>query len=139
MAKAMKMPDFVTNLYVKDVAKSVKFYTSVMGFRKGNQWTGEDGKTAVFAEIRVGKEGFGIVGASVVPNDAAYLRDHKKRPLGRGVVLNVSTRDLDRVYASLKGKKGVTILSKPEATPWGFRVMDVRDANGYTWSWSEQP
>jgi len=138
MAKAMKMPDFVTNLYVKDVSKSLDFYTRTMGFRKGELWTGEDGKTPIFVELRVGTQSFGIVSTKIVPNDAAYLRDHKKRPVGRGVVLGVSTPNVNRIYASLKGKKGVKILSKPEDSPWGFRVMDVRDANGYTWSFTER-
>ena len=138
MPEPMNMPDLVTNLYVKDVAKSVAFYTKAMGFKRGQLWKSQDGKTHVFAEIRVGDRSFGIVSAKAVPNDAAYLRDHKKGPLGRGVVLGVNTKSVDRAYASLKGKKGVKILSKPEDTPWGMRVMDVRDANGYTWSYTEQ-
>ncbi|HKZ49022.1 MAG TPA: VOC family protein [Thermoplasmata archaeon] len=132
-----KMPELSTNLYVRDVEKSAEFYTNVMGFKLGQTQRDEEGKL-VLAEIRRGSGAFAIVDVRTVPSDAAYLKEHRKGPLGRGVVLGVTATNLDATYASFKGKKGLRVLCKPEDTGMGMRVMDVRDLNGFTWSFIEQ-
>ena len=134
-----KYQDLATSLYVEDVDRSIDFYTKTLGFKRGEVMLGEDGKTSIVAQLWWGDKAFNAVRASEVPSDADYIRQHRKAPLGRGVVLTAVTKDLEAYHKSLKGKEGIEILCSPEDTPWGARVMDVRDINGYTWSFIEPP
>lgn len=98
-------------LYSKDVAKSVDFYKSVLGFDDG--WVWDDDAT------------FG----GVVKDDVEifFCKEGQGNP---GTWLAILVDNVDEYYASIKDKN-VKILSAPTSHEWNIREMVVQDPDGH--------
>ena len=117
---------------VTDVARSVEFYTEVLGFGfsgfwdgKNREivdcWTGED--PPEYAEVFAGENAVGL------------------RKAGRVVTAgtaecSLDVRDVLRIHdAALR--MGVDI-PEPEDQPWNARTLSLRDPDGYLWHFIER-
>ena len=107
----MKIESVIPILYSDDVARSIKFYTEVMGFKES--WSWDEAPT------------FG----GVVDDDTAIFfcrgdQGHK----GTWLALNVD--NVDDHYEKIKDKD-VEIVSPPDTKPWNMREMLVKDPDGH--------
>ena len=106
---------------VNDLAKSIAFYCTGMGFTMREEWKHE-GKL-VGVELRAG-----TVELYLSQDDGAKGWDRKK-----GVATSISfitARRVDDVAARLK-KAGYALLSEPAEMPWGARAFRVADPDGF--------
>jgi PhnB protein len=116
---------------VRDVAVSMDFYISKLGFKDTGTLPGPDGKT-IFGMVQLGE--------SSVMLDGTSYNEHEVEPRGLGVVLHVALspeQDIDALYADLKGK-GVTITEEIEDKYWGERMFTVKDPDGFHLSFAKQ-
>ena len=107
----MKIESVIPILYSDDVARSIRYYTEVLGFEKHWSWDQEpsfggvvDGETAIF--FCRGDQG------------------HK------GTWLAINVDNVDEYYKKIKSK-GAVILSPPDTKPWFMREMLVQDPDGH--------
>ncbi|MDE2030034.1 MAG: VOC family protein [Alphaproteobacteria bacterium] len=107
-----------------DIAKSLAFYTQVLGFKIQYQRE-EDG----FAMLE--RQGSRIMldewrAASVTGTDRSYALAPLEYPLGRGMNLQIQTDDVDELYAAVQ-KSGATIY-RPMEEKW-YRANDIELGN----------
>ncbi|MDP9147282.1 MAG: VOC family protein [Acidobacteriota bacterium] len=121
-----RLPQFTVNLLVRDLAKSLSFYTAVLG-----------------ATVRYQDADF----AAMVLNDVEFMlhADHTydQHPLharlqgnvkrGSGAELRMMGIDPDAVAARAKSA-GATILQPVGDFPHGWRDVIVEDVDGYIWA-----
>jgi len=106
---------------VGDLAKSVAWYTDVVGFVLEERW--EEGGVMVGAQLRAGKVRF-FVGQ----DDWKKGRDRKK---GEGFrVYCQTTQDLDALARRIVARGG-TLDYEPRMQPWGSRDFGVTDPDGF--------
>lgn len=108
------------SLTVKDLARSLRWYTEIMGFTKARDFE-RDGK---------------VTGAALVAGDVELSinqDDGKKgdRVLGQGFSMRLTTtQSIDDVAARVKAAGG-KLESEPADMPWGSRIFTVVDPDGY--------
>ncbi|MDB4906158.1 MAG: Glyoxalase-like domain protein [Gemmatimonadetes bacterium] len=114
----------MASLTVRDVGKSLDWYTRVLGFTLDNKYEHE------------GK----VVGASLKAGDVRILLnqdDGKKgeRQFGVGFSMMITTtQSVDEVASRVKAAGGA-LQSEPADMPWGARVFGIVDPeNGYRWT-----
>lgn len=125
---ALSARSIEASLTVKDLAKSVKWYTEILGFTKTAE-NERDGK---------------LVSVAIAAGDI-HLRlnqdDGKKgwdRVKGQGLSLQFTTTgDLDAVAARAK-KAGATLGSEPADMPWGARIFRITDPDGFAFTVSKR-
>jgi uncharacterized glyoxalase superfamily protein PhnB len=102
-------------LQVGDVARSIDFYRQHFGFDL--EYAFPEGGPPVYASLSLGgaKLAFGAADG---------------RPSTTAASVWIYTDDLDAAHQALVAA-GVTILSEPAEQPWGERVSDVADPDGY--------
>ena len=109
-------------LTVESVEKSIDFYQNKLGFKLA--WNA----APHFALIKVG-EGGGSIGLlwwqEALKEGAEKLSDAQKK----AIHVELSTDDLDGVYAELKAK-GVPFITEPHDEPWE-RAATAIDPDGY--------
>jgi catechol 2,3-dioxygenase-like lactoylglutathione lyase family enzyme len=120
------LPAFTVNLLVADLAKSVAFYTAVLGAKV--VYSDPD-----FAAMRVNELEF------MLHADHAYDH-HPWHPLlvrgerrGLGAEIRLFPLDPDAVEARAK-KFGAAILQASQDMPHGWRDVIVADPDGYAWA-----
>ena len=109
-----------------DTSKSIAFYEQAFGFIQANP--GEDYIEMRFNDVVVmfGKEGaYGE--KSQTPKHSG-----KECPM----VLYVYCDNVDQFYKHAVDK-GAKSLSGPKDTPWGDRMCELEDLDGYQWSFAE--
>ena len=119
------------NLLVVDVARSVSFYTEVLGFTRA--MTVPEEAPFVFASVRSGD-------VEIFFNDAAHavkeyppLADH---PIGASGTMFIEVKGLDEFYTQLRGKVKVVI---PLVTQWyGMKEFAIADPDGYLITFAER-
>lgn len=110
-------PSFTVN----DLAKSIAFYCTGIGFSVGEVWTHEGKVTGV--ELRAG-----TVELYLSQDDGAKGWDRKKG-IGSSISF-ITAQKVDDVAARLK-KAGYALLSEPTDMPWGARAFRVADPDGF--------
>lgn len=106
----MKIESVIPILYSEDVARSIQFYTEVLGFKES--WSWDEAPT------------FG----GVVDGDTTIFfckgdQGHK----GTWLALNVE--NADEYYEAIKDKAEVS--GPPETKPWFMREFLVKDPDGH--------
>jgi uncharacterized glyoxalase superfamily protein PhnB len=109
------------SLTVKDLARSLAWYTDLLGFTVERTYEG-DGKVRGYA-LRAGDARIGIG-----QDDGAKGWDRIK---GQGCSLQITTdQPVDDIAGRIKAKGG-TLLSEPEDMHWGVRMFQVLDPDGF--------
>ncbi|MGE5552085.1 MAG: VOC family protein [Bacteroidota bacterium] len=106
---------FVT-IHVKDLDKSVSFYTDLLGFGVRRWFSPRPGFEIVFLKDRAGGT-VELIRGGEAPKDAG------------DVSLGFAVESLDETLAMLR-EKGVAIARGPIATPGGPKFAFVRDPDG---------
>ena len=126
------------SIRVKDMQKSLDFYTKTLGFQATDKLTRKDG-TIAHASV-----GFDSPLLMLSPVD--YVRtqqtkeDLAKNKLGVGVEFCIGmsgTRKLDAFFTEVKAK-GITVVNEPKTEFWGDRIFTVKDPDGYALTFSER-
>lgn len=119
MGTKIRMEGFT--LTVKNVKRSVEFYTKKLGF------VCEVNAAPHFALIRMGGSSIGLLAWAEAKKDGA----HKTTPKhNRSIHVELSTDDLDGLYKKLL-KKGVKFHAPPHDEPWE-RSASAFDPDGYS-------
>jgi PhnB protein len=109
------------SLTVKDLSRSLKWYTEIMGFTKARDFE-RDGKVTGAALVA------GDVEISINQDDGKKGKD---RVLGQGFSMRLTTtQSIDDIAARVKAAGG-TLESEPADMPWGARIFVVIDPDGY--------
>jgi uncharacterized glyoxalase superfamily protein PhnB len=109
------------SLTVKDLGKSLAWYTEVLGF-------GIDRKIERDGKLRAVALKAGNVRLSINQDDGAKGWDRVK---GEGFSLNITTEQkIDTVAARIK-EHGGTLETEPADMPWGARAFRLKDPDGY--------
>ena len=111
------------SLTCKNVDASIRFYTEVLGFSVAQKFE-QDGKVAGAAisagDIRI-----------ILNQDDGKLGWDRTKGQGLYLQLNVaSAADVDSAAARIK-KAGGTLLNEPADRPWGARMFQFKDLDGF--------
>jgi len=126
-----------TSIRVKDMQKSLDFYTKTLGFHASDTLTRKDGKIAHAAV------GFDSPLLMLSPVDNVRTTQTKGNlatdKLGVGVEFFIGmngNKKLDAFFTEIKAK-GVTVVNEPKTEFWGDRIFTVNDPDGYAITFSE--
>ena len=111
------------SLTCKDVDASLRFYTDAVGFTEAMRFD-RDGKLAgaviTAGDIRI-----------VVNQDDGKLGWDRIKGQGSYIQINVATAaDVDAAAARIKAA-GHPLLNEPEDRPWGARMFQFNDLDGF--------
>ncbi len=124
-------------LRVKDMQKSLDFYTKTLGFQTTDKLTRRDG--------RIAHASVGLDSTLLMLSPVEYVRTPQtieelaKNKLGVGVEFYIGingSKKLDQFFTEVKAK-GVTVINEPKTQYWGDRIFTVRDPDGYALTFSE--
>lgn len=125
------------SIRVKDMQKSLDFYTNTLGFLASDRLTRKDG--------RVAHASVGFDSPLLMLSPIEYVRtpqtkeDLAKQKLGIGVEFYIAmtgSKKLDQFFTEVKAK-GVTVINEPTTEFWGDRIFTVKDPDGYAITFSE--
>lgn len=125
------------SIRVKDMQKSLDFYTKTLGFQTSDKLTRKDGRI-VHASV-------GFDSPLLMLSPIEYVRtprtkeDLAKNKLGVGIEFYIGingSKKLDAFFTEVKAK-GVTVINEPKTEFWGDRIFTVRDPDGYALTFSE--
>lgn len=125
------------SIRVRDIQRSLDFYTKTLGFQTTDKLTRRDGKIA-HASV-------GFDSTLIMLSPIEYVRtphtkeDFAKNKLGVGVEFYLGMNDskkLDEFFTEVKAR-GVTVVSEPKTEFWGDRIFTVKDPDGYALTFSE--
>jgi PhnB protein len=112
-------------LMVKDMEKSIEFYTETLGFENTFKMPDPDGNL-IHANL-VWKNVHIMLGPTTwLPEELIPYR-------GAGIdfyILGEADDDIDEYYTMLK-EKGVNIVKEIEDQFWGDRMFSIKDPDGY--------
>lgn len=135
--EARRKTAIAPSIRVKDMQKSLDFYTKTLGFQTTDKLTRRDGRIA-----------HAIVGFDsplLMLSPIEYVRtsqtkeDLAKNKLGVGVQFYIGmngSKKLDTFFSEVKAK-GVAVIKEPKTESWGDRIFTVRDPDGYALTFSE--
>lgn len=124
--KALHAQPLSISLTVKDLAKSLAFYSD-LGFTIERTYE-RNGKVGGYA-LRAGDARLAIG-----QDDGAKGWDRIK---GQGCSLQFTTdQSVDEIADRIKAK-GVTLLNEPADMPWGVRLFQVLDPDGFKLGFSK--
>ncbi|MGE0441230.1 MAG: VOC family protein [Gemmatimonadales bacterium] len=111
------------SLTCKDIAASVRWYEQALGFAVSFRWE-DQGKLAgavmVDGEIRIVlNQDDGALGWDRIKGQGFYLQINVKTPA-----------DVDAAAARIKAAGG-TLIDEPADRPWGARMFQFRDPDGF--------
>ena len=119
-------------LAVHDMARSLAFYSDVLGFQVGWRWSDST-------------ESFLSDGDQSIPDTALVVRDGVQFILGSqgvsGTWLHLdvnSAHELDELHAEWSDR-GAEIAEPPAVRPWGMYEMRIVDPDGHTFRVSAPP
>lgn len=109
------------SLTVKDLRKSLEWYTGVMDFSIGQQYEREGNLFAVSLKA-------GDVRILLTQDNGAKGPDRVK---GEGFSLQITTeQSIDDLANGIKTRGG-ELVSEPATTPWGIRMFRLKDPDGF--------
>lgn len=119
------MASIMPALAVADIARSVRFYSEVLGFESPYTMAGPDGEV-MHGSVNLGDDMimFGRIDSK---------NPHDQGPLGKGIALYTTvddTKDIDALFAHAKDA-GAPIVQEPVDQFWGHRDWSVSDPDGY--------
>lgn len=120
--ETLRLRSIEPSFTVGDLARSIRFYTEVLGFTAGEQFKDAGG---VLRGVMV-KAGTCQVGLS--QDDWAKGRDRQ-----RGVAVRLwltTAQDIDDLAARIRARGG-TLTAEPADEPWGGRSLSVDDPDGF--------
>jgi catechol 2,3-dioxygenase-like lactoylglutathione lyase family enzyme len=120
------LPFFTVNLLVSDIAKSVVFYTKVLGARL--VYSDPD-----FAALRLGELDFMLHADHAYDHHPWYQRLISDERRGLGAELRLFHTDPDSLEERAR-QYGATILQTSQEKPHGWRDVIVADPDGYAWA-----
>jgi uncharacterized glyoxalase superfamily protein PhnB len=135
--EARKNNFIAPSIRVKDMQKSLDFYTKMLGFQTTDKLARRDG-TIVHASV-------GFDSTLIMLSPVEYVRtpntkeDLAKNKLGVGVEFYIGvsgSRKLDEFFSEVK-TKGVTVIDEPKIEFWGDRIFTVKDPDGYALTFFE--
>ncbi len=115
-------------LYVKDVSASLAFYEEAFGLSR-RFFNDDNGKA--YGELETGAARLAFASLELAKmhlKQGVVAASPGKAPLGFEIAL--VTPDVPGLYARAL-KAGATMVSEPEAKPWGQTVAYLRDKDGY--------
>ena len=119
--ETLRLRAFEPALTVSDLARSVRFYSDVLGFIVGDRWTDAGVLRGVSLKA-------GACDLMLSQDDWSKGRDRKR---GEGVRLWCRTaQGVDALAARIKAAGGV-LAEEPKDQPWGVRSLAVDDPDGY--------
>jgi catechol 2,3-dioxygenase-like lactoylglutathione lyase family enzyme len=119
--ETLRLRTVSVSLTVDDVARSLAFYTDVLGFVAAERWE-EDGRL-VGVTVKAGRCEIGIS-----QDDWTKGRNRKK---GEGIRLWFETaQDVDALARRIRGA-GHALAQEPQDHEWGVRSIYVDDPDGY--------
>ena len=123
-------------LSVDDIAKSMDYYESVLGFQKGLTLPGDDGKLT-HGEAHIG-ELMLMFRLAQEPGNIAAAKLAQGVPKGLGVILyiDLGDQDIDRYYGDVK-KAGAKVIQEIDDQFWGDRIFTIEDPDGYILTFSK--
>jgi len=120
--ETLRMRAIEPSFTVNDLARSVAFYTTAIGFVVDEEYKGPDGKV----QGVMLKAGTCRLGLS--QDDWAKGRDRQK---GVGVrVWCTTVQDIDTLAARIRAA-GHTLAEEPKDQPWGGRTLAIDDLDGF--------
>jgi len=112
-------------LFVKDMARSCKFYSAIPGFTPVC-----GGKSSSFTTLEIKK------GSKTYLN-LELRKEASSKDFGRIIFY---TSDVDELYRTLKKDNTISKLglfeNEPTNAPWGERFFHIRDPDGYQLSFA---
>jgi uncharacterized glyoxalase superfamily protein PhnB len=121
----LRLRAFQPSLTVNDLARSVTFYTDVLGFIVSQRWKDDKG---VLRGVML-KAGASELGLS--QDDWAKGRDREK---GLGVRLWCTTaQDVDALATRIRSAGG-RLTEGPMTQSWGGRSLSIDDPDGFHWT-----
>lgn len=126
----MVLKDSTPNLMVKDVNKTVDFYTNILGFTKIDS-VPETGQW-VFAIVKSGDVMFMFQEENSIKEEYPQL---SKFPQGGGLTFYIHVSDIHALYEKLKDK--VTLAKDMHNTFYGSTDFAIEDCNGYILTFSQ--
>jgi uncharacterized glyoxalase superfamily protein PhnB len=117
-------------LAVRDMKKTLAFYTRDLGFKPGMTFPTLDDPE--YADVS--RDGMVLM---FVPAGSAGIPDGEKLGLGVNLYLQIDG-DIDAYYNELK-KRGVQITADIKDEPYGIRDFTVRDPDGYILTFNQVP
>jgi uncharacterized glyoxalase superfamily protein PhnB len=135
--EARRNAPIAPSIRVKDMQKSLDFYTKTLGFRQ---------PTSLLAGMRgIAHASVGFDSPLLMLSPIEYVRtsqtkeDLAKNKLGVGVQFYIGmngNKKLDAFFSEVKAK-GVAVVKEPKTESWGDRIFTVRDPDGYALTFSE--
>jgi predicted enzyme related to lactoylglutathione lyase len=119
-------------LNVRDIDRSLKFYEQ-LGFKVAKTY--EDEGATAYADLEM--NGAEVSLGHIPKNDDPEFVSWVSTPLGAGVIVYISVRDVDGVYVKAQ-EAGWTIEHAPEDRSYG-RVFLANDPDGYVLAFIEEP
>ena len=134
------MKQLTPNLAVKDVAKSVAFYTEVLGFKlkmcvddeKRPAETIEAGKHYIWANVMHGSVGMMFQQKQSFEDDLGV----SVKEIGASVSFYIEVEDAEALYERLKAK--AVIHKALETTFYGAKEFYIKDPDGYILGFSSR-
>ncbi len=112
------------SLTVKDLEVSKRWYVDAFGFTSANGME----RDGVLRSIMLTA---GVVRVILNVDDGAKGWGRNK---GVGLALNfVTDKDVDTIASRLK-THGISLVSEPADKPWGARMFQVTDPDGFLWT-----
>jgi len=122
--------NLVPYLYYADIEAMIDWYGRVFGFVEKGRWRGPDGAIKN-ADMRVGDTELWMDGDPSPAIHDLTNPEGKPRPLWIGVWLD-DPASVDALHDHVVSQ-GVEPLDRPHDRPFGVRMFDVKDPEGYTW------
>ena len=120
------LPRFTVNLLVKDVARSVAFYTGVFGARA--HYSDPD-----FAALELAGVQFMVHADHTYDSHPLAARLAASTHRGTGAELRLFGVDPDAIEARARAS-GATVVQPATDKPHGWRDVMVADPDGYVWA-----
>lgn len=119
--ESLRLRSLEPSFTVNDLARSIRFYTDVLGFTVGEQHA--EGGVLRFVMLKAG-----VCQLGLGQDDWAKGRDRVK---GQGMRLYCKTaQDIDALAVRIKAA-GATLTEEPKDQPWGARTLSVDDPDGF--------
>lgn len=135
--EAKKNNNIAPSIRVKDMQKSLDFYTKTLGFQATDKLTRRDGK---IAHASVGFDSPALMLSPIEYVRTQLTKDNlAKNQVGIGVEFHIGmngSRKLDEFFNEVKAK-GITVINEAKTEFWGDRIFTVKDPDGYALTFSE--